>query len=786
MDPARERRALDAFDTAIGWTEDSRAARLAALLADDPGLIATVQGLLAAECDADLMPTRPPEPAAVAADTQAPERVGAYRTAELIGRGGMGSVYRGERIEGGFEQTVAIKLIRSGLFTAAAAEQFAQERQILARLHHPHITQLYDGGQTADGQAYIVMEMVQGEPILDHLRSRGLGLKERLRLFVEVCGAIDYAHGQGVVHADIKPSNIIVDPRSGVKLLDFGTSGLIGGAGPASGVRGSTPMFASPQQMAHAPASTADDIYALGVLLQVLVGDQSGFDGELAAVAARARASEPEGRYASAKDMSDDIERWSRIEPVCALPARRRRALWFFWRRNRLAVSLSVLATAGLVIAVVVMTGLYLRADAARRQSDQRFGEVRALSHYMISDLTGALAQFPGAGNLRAELARRGRSYLEGLSRIPDAPTDVRLEVSEGYAKTGDILTHLGSQNAGDPAAGRVDLARAESGLRKLMAQTGARDDVALALADVLASKGAVVNGADKQPKAAEALYSEACGLEERVISHDPRSVDAHLAHLRCLLGLAHVLYFEGRFVEELKRANAVVAEIRAMPPGADPTTLVLDEATALNDRGEAAYYLGDHAGTLQPFLDAAAVLDKARQGAPDVRVLDLLSYTTYNIASSLDDLGRKTEELAWIERGVAVADQIRTFEDTPHSRRAVAIVHSQHAASLAALGRFDEAITEERANIVQLSAFAAQSPHDYVTARSVPVDLRALGDIYWLAKRRKQACATFAETRQAWDRLAQTNGVLDTDRSSEMQSLKTDSAPCTELRFTK
>ena len=142
-----------------------------------------------------------------------------------------------------------------------------------------------------------------------------------------------------------------------------------------------------------------------------------------------------------------------------------------------------------MIIAVAVMTALYLQANAARRQSDQRFEEVRSLSRYMLSDLTGALEQFPGTARLRGDLAHRGRSYLEGLSRIPSAPDDVRLEVAEGYAKTGDILVRLGRQNAGDPSAGKADLVKAEGELRRLMAETKNRDDVALALAEVLASR---------------------------------------------------------------------------------------------------------------------------------------------------------------------------------------------------------------------------------------------------------------------------------------------------------
>jgi tetratricopeptide (TPR) repeat protein len=779
VDPVRERRALDAFDAAASWPEASRETRLAALLGDDPALIEMVRALLTAEQDAELLPTRAPPLAEAGHRSLPPEQVGAYRLTGMIGRGGMGLVYRGERIDGGFEQTVAIKLIRAGLFTASAAEQFARERQILARLHHPHITQLYDGGLTDGGQSYIVMELVGGVPLLDHARSAGLGLDERLNLFTDVCGAIDYAHREGVVHADIKPSNIIVDPLHGVKLLDFGISGLIGDPDATPGQRSATPMFASPQQIAHCPASAADDIHALGVLLQVLAEDQAGSDAELAAIVAKARAPEPADRYGSAGDLAGDIDRRRRGLPVSALAASPFRSLRFFWRRNRLSVSLAMTAAAGLVAAVAVMTILYVQAEGARRQADQRSDQVRSLSRYMLSDLTDALARFPGAGDLRAELARRGRTYLEGLGRVPRAPEDVRLEIAQGYAKTGDILAHLGRNGAGDPAAGKVDLGRAESGLRRLWTQTGGRDDVALALSRVLVAQAAIANEADNQPGRAAAKYSEACALADRVVSRARRSARAHLAHLDCLLGQAHLAYFQGDFHQVLARTDAALAEIHALPAGADPAAAALDEAVALDHRGDASFYLGDRAGALAAYRQAAAVLDRARDRAADVRLLDQLALTTYDIASTLDELGRKPEELVWIDRGVALADQIRTFEDTPHAWRTVAIVHLQRALTLAALGRFGEAVTEARTNVALRRVIAARSPHDYLAVRGVPVDLRALGTIYWEAGRRREACATFRESRLRWARLARSHGILDSDRSSEMLSLDRQLARC-------
>ena len=779
MDPARERRALDAFDAAVDWPETERDNRLAALLADDPTLIDTVRALLAAERDADLMPTRLPESSPFDIDMPAPDRVGAYRPVDLIGRGGMGSVYRGERIDGGFEQTVAIKLIRGGLFTAAAADQFAQERQILARLHHPHITQLYDGGRTEDGQSYIVMELVQGAAILDHVEARGLGLKERLRLFTDICDAIDYAHSQGVVHADIKPSNVIVDPRHGVKLLDFGIAGLIGEEGPLAGRRAATPTFASPQQAAHAPASTADDIYSLGVLLQVLAGDQAGFDTELAAIVTKARAPRPEDRYPSAQDIASDIVQWGRTEPVSALPSHPLRNLWFFWRRNRLGVSLSAAAALSLVIAVAVMSALYVQANAARRQSDQRFQEVRSLSRYLLGDLTGALEQFPGTGHLRSDLAHRGRVYLEGLSRIPDAPADVRLEVAQGYAKTGDILARLGRQHVGDPRSGKVDLARAETALRQLMAGTTNRDDVSLTLAGVLVSRAAIALNGENQPRTAWTLLAEACALTDQVALRKPHAADAALARLNCQMGEAGVLDFEGRNRELHRLADKVIAGFDGLPPGADPSIVALGEGKIYNLRGNSEFYLDQKALALADYIRAGQVLERAKNLRADARVLDQLAYTTYNIAASLDDMGRKREELAWIDRGVAAADQVRTFEDSPHAWRTVNIVHLQRASALASLGRFDEAIAEASANIALRREITLRSPHDNLAVRALPVGLRPLGDIYWQAGRRREACAAYEEAQSLWRALAQSGGVLGSDRSGEVLVVDSKVAQC-------
>ena len=161
-------------------------------------------------------------------------RIGPFRLVASIGAGGMGVVYRAERVDGGFDQQVAIKIIDLALHDADALSRFGVERQILASLSHPNIVQFIDGGQTAEGQAFIVMELIDGVRVTEFCRERALSLDERLRLVEQICGAVQYAHQHGVVHRDLKPGNILVSADGVVKVLDFGVAKLIASSGDAT------------------------------------------------------------------------------------------------------------------------------------------------------------------------------------------------------------------------------------------------------------------------------------------------------------------------------------------------------------------------------------------------------------------------------------------------------------------------------------------------------------------------------------------------------------------------
>src|SRR5690606_15593938 len=207
------------------------------------------------------------------ADPDEDRRIGPYRLVQRIGEGGMGTVYRAARADGQFEHEVALKLIHRNADTAERQRRFLTERQILARLHHPHIARLYDGGVTDEGAPYFAMEYVEGQPIDAYCDTQRLPVEARLDLFTQVCDAVQYAHRNLVVHRDLKPGNILVTQHGRVKLLDFGIAKLLDDDADftTQTAMPMTPAYASPEQMGGGTITTASDVYQLGVVLYELL-----------------------------------------------------------------------------------------------------------------------------------------------------------------------------------------------------------------------------------------------------------------------------------------------------------------------------------------------------------------------------------------------------------------------------------------------------------------------------------------------------------------------------------
>ncbi|HJQ27062.1 MAG TPA: serine/threonine-protein kinase [Blastocatellia bacterium] len=335
--------------------------------------------------------------------------IGPYRIIREIGHGGMGAVYLAARADDEYRKQVAIKLIRRGLDTQEIVRRFIGERQILANLDHPNIARLYDGGTTPDGLPYIVMEFVEGLPLIEHCERRGLTTVERLKLFRSVCAAVHYAHQNLVIHRDIKPSNILVTEDGTAKLLDFGIAKVLradaaesGGEATRTELRALTPEYASPEQIRGERMTTASDVYSLGVVLyQLLTGLRpyrltsddpleisraiceqqpekpsdaatprhrvaaSQLKGDLDNIILMAMRKEPQRRYSSVEQFADDIRRSMEGLPVLA------RQDTFGYRAAKFVRRNKALATAAALIALTLIAGIIATAWQARRAAEQ-------------------------------------------------------------------------------------------------------------------------------------------------------------------------------------------------------------------------------------------------------------------------------------------------------------------------------------------------------------------------------------------------------------------------------
>lgn len=260
-------------------------------------------------------------------------RIGAYQLVREIGKGGMGAVYRANRADQEFEQEVAIKVIRIEKHSELAVRRFRHERQILAKLDHPYIARLLDGGTTPSGMPYFVMEFVEGETLTHYCDARNLSTRERVELFVKACSAVQYAHERNIIHRDIKPGNILVTANGAPKLLDFGIAKILEAEGPApdataAGLRMLTPAYASPEQMHGEAATVRSDVYSLGVVLyELLCGERpslrtvqnssSGHEDKEGHLSPRLRAVvfnairlAPEERYGGVAALTEDLHRY--------------------------------------------------------------------------------------------------------------------------------------------------------------------------------------------------------------------------------------------------------------------------------------------------------------------------------------------------------------------------------------------------------------------------------------------------------------------------------------------
>ncbi|MEM1115269.1 MAG: serine/threonine-protein kinase [Bacteroidota bacterium] len=483
-DAERHARASALFHEALARPEAERAAWLAQA-SDDTALRRQVGTLLEAHAEADGLLDRPALPRlggdGAEADPLLGQNVGPWRVTGLLGRGGMGSVYAAERADDTFDQHAALKLVRPGLGGGFRA-RFVRERALLAGLDHPGIARLLDGGVAPDGTPYLATERVDGEPITAYAARHRLGVEARVRLFLQACEAVAYAHRNLVVHRDLKPAHVLVSAGIGeeglgvgegtkgasaqsptpnpqspvVKLLDFGIATLLDADGELltnTDAGPMTPAYAAPEQLLRRPVTTATDVYALGVVLYELLagrrpyrlGDLTAAQvehvvceadpprpseanaelrGDLDAIVLKAMAKEPERRYTSAAALADDLRRHLDGRPVEARPATAGYRVGRFVRRHRLGVA----AAAAVVALVALLTTVYTLRLGAERDRARTAATEAAAQAERAEAVAGFLEQILRAPN--------ARWYVDAEAKGPETPIRAVLDEAARRVET--------------------------------------------------------------------------------------------------------------------------------------------------------------------------------------------------------------------------------------------------------------------------------------------------------------------------------------------------------------
>ncbi|MDX2153440.1 MAG: serine/threonine-protein kinase [Bryobacteraceae bacterium] len=808
MDRERQQRIEEVFHAALERRDGTERRRfLEETCGDRADVRQEIEELLAAAHEYDSR--------AGAAKSPSLPRYGPYQCEEIIGHGGMGTVYRATRADGQFDRVTALKVLRGSLRNEIYRAQFLSERQILAQLNHPHIARLFDGGTTDEGEPYLVMEYIAGEPLDSWCDAQKLTVAERLRLFGQVIDAVDYAHRNLVVHRDLKPSNILVTSSGDVKLLDFGTSKLMADDAAATVLRAMTPRFASPEQLRGERVATASDVYSLGVVLYVILTGSDPFvsgespmaameravsdmsphppsgvvndetaaargtslrdlrkklRGDLSSILAKALAFDPAQRYPSAAAFGEDLKRFLDGRPVQA-----RRQRWTYvagraLRRHRRSVAVAALVLAGLSAA-----GVY--SWRQEMEASRRFEESRQIAKYLLFELFDEVSRLPGSTEVRARMAGTAQAQLDRLSANAKASDAVRLETAAGYNRLAEVYGVPGGANLGDPVAAMDNLSRARELLEAL---DRGSDEVRIESARNRLLLAKVLLWAHNRAAEARPLVMEAA--RELDSARDGAAAWFKGRALQRVLE-CDLAYAEERWDEEDASAARGLSELEQWPDplrGADEE-YALDRALLLRHAGNVDYYRGRVEVALKRYQEADALLREAGarwRSRPALLAAQLL--TGYDIGTTFDKLGRAAEAVDAIRGTLEVGRRLIGIEDRDQTLlRNYLIVRQAAAEMLAEAGRHEEALAEQQAVVKARAERAAAQPDVSSLRRDLAFAVFVMGEVHRRKGDAAQACASWRSSLKAFEELRSKGEVSDWDWNQNTSTLRARVSGC-------
>lgn len=641
----------------------------------DPALRAEVESLLQHDAATGAALAAPIVRAASSLLTgAAPRRCGAYELRELLGRGGMGSVYRAERADGEVQSEAAVKLI-SGAGDAGAVERFLRERQILAGLSHPHIAALLDAGRTETGEPYFVMELVRGRRIDDF--AAGLGPRDVVTLFLKICAAVQFAHSRLVVHRDLKPNNILVTADGTPKLLDFGIAKLLTPAAGATSTleRLVTPGYGSPEQVAGREVTTASDVYGLGAVLFKILTGKSPHEGggstpeamlaaaltadaprartlrpelpaDLDAILAKALRREPEARYATVDQLASDLRAWLASRPVRAREGEWAYRAGKFVRRHWIPLAAAAASVAALTIGLLI-------AVRERRLADERFQMARELAGKLFQ-VEEKIHSLTGSTSAREFIAETALRYLDRLSAKAAEP-ELLAELGDGYVSLARVLMHRGDASLGKEPEAKAALEKSVVLLRRARAadprNRGILKSLILAECEALTMRG---------PEQRQEAPQRARGVTP-LLEEFERQPDLKPAEFRILVDSYNKLHLTlintghtGLSRRPLEKAVDLARRRAAASPGPEATYQL---ASGLRLWGTFLRYEGELEGAAASLEEAAAVVQRLPERRMKAVEAASIAYYQGSVLGEVDalSLGRRDAAAAAFERSMAL-----------------------------------------------------------------------------------------------------------------------------------
>ncbi|HQX55721.1 MAG TPA: serine/threonine-protein kinase, partial [Pyrinomonadaceae bacterium] len=610
------------------------------------------------------------------------QRIGNYTLLEVVGTGGMGTVFRASRE--GFEKEFAVKLIKRGMDTDAVLRRFQLERRILSRLEHPNIAGLIDGGTTDDGLPYFVLEFVAGVPVTRFCDEHRLEVRERIELFRRICAAVSYAHQNLVVHRDLKPSNILVTADGTPKLLDFGIAKLLSSdenEATATQARMFTPEYASPEQLNGWTVTTASDVYSLGVVLYEMlsgqrpfrstgksyqdivnrimteeparpssfvggteqaetsvtspddrrctgsgdaaksagISDRRSLEGDLDNIILKALRKEPERRYQSVQEFSEDIRRHLSGLPVTATADTRLYRLSKFVGRHGMGVAAGTSAAVLILAVSGIAIWQGITANRERAKAERRFEQVRKLANAMIFDYQSEIERLPGTTPIRQKMVSDAVLYLDNLAAESSGDTSLRGELASAYDKIGDIQGNPFFANLGDMDGALASYNKSLAIREDLLAGNPENKNLKFNLSLSLGSVGDLLWAKGEYPNALE-KYRRALMMAESVANEEPPNAPNKYA-------LAHRHYSIGQTLRKMGdsagaldsfgRALEINKELLAAEPG--NTDYRHAVAVAYLKTGDVFYDAADLQTALSYHQQASEVLEPLAKDNLDV-----------------------------------------------------------------------------------------------------------------------------------------------------------------------